>query len=202
MSSTEPTTPKSWPAPYRMRLVLWLATALLLTMGCRGGGDASPGATPAESASPVVEAGQPSPTFNLTGPDGSVVSFLPAESEGELHLLVFWSYRFDPNADLLLKRSRELHERYAPQGLSIFGVTYDEEPGGVRNFLEQHPIPFPTAIGSRTVADRFELKAVPTALLVDSEGRIIDRWEGHFSTDELAQKISGRLPGRSGNSEG
>lgn len=207
MSSTERSTgkPRSASHPFAFRSArqaLALLAALILLAGCRGDSEATGSATPGPGATPIVEAGQPSPTFNLTGPDGSTVSFKPAETEGELHLVLFWSYRFDPNADLLMQRSLELHERYAPLGLSILGVTYDEEPGGVRNFLDENPVPFPTAIGSKAVADRFELKAVPTSLLVDSEGRIVDRWEGHFSTDELAQKIAERLPGRSGNSEG
>ncbi len=179
-----------------------LAVYLPLLVGCQTSGpEVGPTPTPTDAGAQASQTGQPSPTFNLTGPDGSTVSFKPAESDDELHLLLFWSHRWDPNAEVLLQRAIELHERYAPRGLSILAVTYDEEPNGVRNFLSQQPLPFPVAIGAASTAERFELKAVPTSVLVDSSGTVVARWEGHYSLDELAEKISNYLPGRSGNSE-
>lgn len=175
-------------------------TILLLTLalaGCGGGG--KPKVNP--TTSPSVSKGQASPAFNLTAVDGSTVSLKPSENpDGDVHLVLFWSYRWDPNVKTLLQRYAELHERYAPRGLRIIAVAYGEEPSGLRNFLGENKTPFPVAVGVDSTFTKFALKALPTAVLVDKEGKIADRWEGHFSTEEMSEKLKSYLPGRDGNS--
>ena len=95
----------------------------------------------------------------------------------------------------------ELHERYAPRGLRIIAVAYGEEPSGLRTFLAENKTPFPVAVGVDSTLSKFDLKALPTAILVDKSGKIADRWEGHFSTEEMGEKLKSYLPGRDGNSE-
>ncbi len=48
---------------------------------------------------------------------------------------------------------------------------------------------------------KFALKSIPTAILIDKSGKIVHRWEGHYSTEEMSTVISGYLPGRDGNSK-
>lgn len=184
-----------------MKLVATLLT-LLLIGGCS---TSTPVSTPTSSASPSVsageESGQPSPTFNLTSPDGSTVAFDPSDNpDKDAFLLLFWSYRWDPNVETFLERASELHERYAPRGLVIIAVSYDEEPTGLRKYLEEHPVPFEVAVGVDSTYRNFKVSSIPTSILVNSNGEIVDRWTGYYTAEELADRISTRLPGRSGNS--
>ena len=96
---------------------------------------------------------------------------------------------------------RPPHERYSPRGLNIIGVAYGEEPSGLRKFLAANPVPFEVAVGADSTYEKFALTSIPTAVLVDENGRIVERWSGYFTTEELAEKISPKLPGRTGNSE-
>ncbi len=180
-----------------MRLFPILLILTLAVAGC-GGGNTKAKA----SASPTVSKGQTSPSFNLTAVDGSAVSLKPTENpQGDVNLVLFWSYRWDPNVKTLLARYSELHERYAPRGLRIIAVAYGEEPSGLRTFLAENKTPFPVAVGVDSTFTKFGLEALPTAILIDKTGKIADRWEGHFTTEELGEKLKTYLPGRDGNSE-
>jgi hypothetical protein len=176
---------------------------LLCLTGCQDQeGDTDPNASPTSSPTASAGAGEPSPKFNLTAPDGSTVTFDPSDNpDNEAFLVLFWSYRWDPNVSVFLDRAAELHERYAPRGLTIYGVSYDEEPDGLRKYLSQNPVPFEVAVGADSTYEKFKVESIPTAILVDSSGRIVDRWSGYFTTEELANRISPHLPGRSGNSQ-
>ncbi len=179
-----------------MRLTPIILLLIFTLAGCGGNTKATP------SASPSVSKGQASPGFNLTAVDGSAVSLKPTENpQGDVHLVVFWSYRWDPNVKTLLQRYSELHERYGPRGLRIIAVAYGEEPTGLRTFLSENKTPFPVAVGVDSTFSKFDLKALPTAIVVDKDGKIADRWEGHFTTEEMSEKLKPYLPGRDGNSE-
>jgi hypothetical protein len=178
-------------------IVCILLLALALT-GCGGGGGGK--ATP--SVTPKAAKGDVSPGFNLTAVDGSQISFKPSENpNGDVTMLLFWSYSWDPNVKTLLSRAAELHERYAPRGLRIISVTYyEEDTATLRTFLAENKTPFPVAVGRDSTYEKFAVKVIPTIILIDKDGKTVERWEGHFSTEELSQKISPYLPGRDGNS--
>lgn len=186
-------------APVALSIVL----AAFLMCGCQpsqpGHQGSSP--TPAASGPPVGAAqGEPCPTFNLTAPDGAPVKFDPNNNpDKEVSLLVFWSFRWDPNVKELLSRASQLHERYSPRGLNIIAITYDEEPDGTRKYLSTNKVPFDVAIGAAGTYERFGVGGIPTSILVDGNGKIVERWTGYYTTEELASTISPYLPGRAGN---
>ena len=189
-----------------MKLSLLILVLTFSLLGCQTQ-STSTKETPSESpVSGVVsgaETGGASPKFSLTSPDGNAINFDPAQNpDNEAFLILFWSQRWDPNVKTLLQRTSELHERYAPRGLTIIAVSYDDEPAELRTFLSQNALPFEVAVGSDTTSKDFEVESVPTSILVDSNGRIVDRWTGYFDTEELAKRISPHLPGRNGNSDG
>lgn len=177
----------------RLLPVCWLLFLLCLC-GCGAQGTkATPSATP--------KSGSLAPAFNLTAVDGSAVKFNPKENpDGDVTLLVFWSKTWDSNAKVLLSRLAELHERYAPRGLRIVAVAYQEEPTDLRAFLSINKTPFPVAVGVDSTYEKFDLKTIPTAILVDKAGKVAEKWEGHYSTEEMSTTISPYLPGRDGNS--
>lgn len=184
----------------RIKIAILCACVCLVTACQSSSPDPQASATPQATAK--ANTGEPSPKFNLTAPDGSTVAFDPSQNpDNEAHLLLFWSYRWDPNVATFLERSSELHERYAPRGLTIIGVSYDEEPAGLRKFLSQNALPFEVAVGADSTYTNFGITSIPSGILIDADGRIVERWTGYFTTEELSEKITPYLPGRSGNSE-
>lgn len=182
---------------------LGLLLATLLLVGCQPSEPVNPTDSPtAGGPSNVATTGDPSPKFQLTSPDGTMVKFDPSENpDNEVFLLFFWSYRWDPNVATFVERAGELHERYAPRGLVIYGIAYDEEPAGLRKFLSTNSLPFEVVVGTDATYKDFKVESIPTGIIVDSNGRMVDRFTGYYTTEELSEKISPYLPGRSGNSE-
>lgn len=177
------------------RLTICFLLALVCLCGCGGKGAKA-------TSSPSPKTGALAPAFNLTAVDGSPVTFNPKQNPNDdVTLIVFWSKTWDSNAKVLLSRLGELHERYAPRGLRIIAVSYQEEPADLRAFLAINKTPFPVAVGVDTTYKKFDLKTIPTALLVDKAGKIAEKWEGHYSTEEMSTTISPYLPGRDGNSK-
>ncbi|MFA5504991.1 MAG: TlpA disulfide reductase family protein, partial [Vulcanimicrobiota bacterium] len=162
-----------------------------------------PSETPTPTQGQTSASGDPSPKFSLTSPDGTTVKFDPSQNpDNEVFLLYFWSYRWDPNVVTFRERTSELHERFAPRGLVVYGIAYDEEPAGLRKYLSQNSLPFEVVVGTDATYRDFKIESIPTGILVDSSGKIAERFSGYYSTEELAEKISPYLPGRTGNSGG
>ena len=186
------------------RLLIATLIALLFLAGCQEPAPVQPSASPTEAATAIPagsETGALCPSFDLTGADGSKVEYDSSQNpDDEVTLILFWSYRWDPNVKALLQTASELHERYAPRGLNIIAISYDEEPAALRDYLDKNPVPFEVAVGRQSSYDLFELEDIPTGILVDKNGKIARRWKGHFSTEELAETLAPFLPGRSGNS--
>lgn len=174
-----------------------LLMVLMLTVACQQ--PPPPKASTSPRANPATT-GETCPGFELTGPDGSQVAFAPDKIVNEeVHLFVFWSFRWDPNVGTFMERTQELHERYSPRGLNIIGVNYDKAPDALREYLKENKSAFPIAVGTDATFEKFQLEAIPTSILVDKDGKIRERWEGYFSTEELAETINPYLPGRTGN---
>ena len=72
---------------------LGLLLATLLLVGCQPSEPVNPTDSPtAGGPSNVATTGDPSPKFQLTSPDGTMVKFDPSENpDNEVFLLFFWS---------------------------------------------------------------------------------------------------------------
>ena len=71
----------------------------------------------------------------------------------------------------------EIHERYADQGLAIFGLAVDpfETPETVQNvhlLIVTMRLPFPVGGATRELANDYHYKGVPATVVLDCEGNI------------------------------
>lgn len=66
-----------------------------------------------------------------------------------------------------------LQGRYAARGLQVVAINLDPKPEPARRFLAEHPVSFPVAFDPQgDSARRAAVRAMPTSLLVDADGRI------------------------------
>ena len=73
----------------------------------------------------------------------------------------------------------ELDARYRPQGLTVVGLTLDEDAEAIAAFLAAVPASFPIARDpSGASGDALGIVAMPTTILFDRQGRIAARFEG------------------------
>jgi peroxiredoxin len=80
-----------------------------------------------------------------------------------------------------------LHQRYAPLGFTVLGVNVEESPRKARELLEQIPVQFPILFDDRnTVSRLYDVRAMPTTILVDRDGNLRYLHKGYKPGFEIA----------------
>ncbi len=85
----------------------------------------------------------------------------------------------------------EIYRRYRSKGLVVLGVSLDAVQGdgieAVGPFIKDFKILYPIAMADEPLVEKLALEAVPTALLVGRDGRLLARVEGAGDLGELTQ---------------
>lgn len=91
---------------------------------------------------------------------------------------------------------KELHATYGPKGLTLLAIS-DEDAETVRAFVEKEGIPWTNLLDEGQAAEQFGgVLGLPTAFLLDREGRIVDRFgPGLVPRSVLEPKIKALLAG-------
>ena len=87
------------------------------------------------------------------------------------------------------------YKQYYKQGLSVIGVdvTQDQEPTA-RAFVERDKLTFPVGHDtSGKIISLYAVQAVPTIILVDKAGKLVERHVGELTKSELRQRIDALL---------
>ena len=113
--------------------------------------------------------------------------------EGKVVLLDFWATWCAP-CRKSMPELQALHDRYASRGFSVLGVSIDDKKPvpKVKKFVASKKIRYPIAIDSEKDPswERFGVKAVPAAFLVDRSGNIVAQWTGVVNVRELEEKLA------------
>jgi thiol-disulfide isomerase/thioredoxin len=70
----------------------------------------------------------------------------------------------------------QMHEKYKARGFAVVGVDIDERPEDVRRFLQRNKVGYPmlTSTEHKTVEVLGELEALPTSVLLDENGAVLE----------------------------
>ncbi len=92
-----------------------------------------------------------------------------------VRIVDFWATWCDPCREQLPFLDR-LASQYGPHGLSVYGVSFDEDRAALERFLEHTPVDFVVLWdkGGTALADRLEVTRLPTTLIVDRRGVVRD----------------------------
>jgi thiol-disulfide isomerase/thioredoxin len=145
--------------PSRLSLISWaLATALFF--GCDDGAVAgSPG-----------RVGGAVPKLGFRTLDGKPFSL--EQHKGEVVLIDFWATWCGP-CHVQSKILEPIHRDFKDKGVKFFAVDLGESPETVKKFLARNPLPYPALLDPEdSAAERLEVYALPTLLIVDRNGRI------------------------------
>ena len=134
------------------------------------------------------------PDFSLPTPAGPRLSLSSLLERGPV-LLDFWATWCKPCIKAMPKL-QEIHDKYAKRGLTVLGVNEDGPRGQnrVRPFLRSRKLTFPNVIdGDGSVMKRFQARAMPTTILVASDGEIVLRITCIGDEEALTQAIEAVL---------
>lgn len=110
--------------------------------------------------------------------------------KGKVVLLDFWA-TWCPPCRREIPGFIELQDRYGPDGLVVVGVSLDDAgPEVVEAFAEKTGINYPLAMGNREVLKAAGgVEALPTTLVIDREGRLIERHVGYTTKERFEKDI-------------
>lgn len=135
-----------------------------------------------EVPSPLVR-GTVSPDFELARLDTSEASSL-ADYRGRVVLVNFWATWCKPCEDEMPAMER-LYRELAPDGFELLALSVDKDPSEVAVFRDRMGITFPILLDTDEAVSRlYQTTGYPESLLVDREGRLVERYVGPREWDD------------------
>jgi cytochrome c biogenesis protein CcmG, thiol:disulfide interchange protein DsbE len=112
---------------------------------------------------------------------------------GKLVLLNFWATWCGPCLTEI-PRFAEWQKEYGAAGLQIVGVSMDDNAAPVKRAYDKYHLNYPVVMGDAELAERFGgVLGLPLSYLIDSNGRIVARYQGELNLNELESKITSLL---------
>lgn len=106
--------------------------------------------------------------------------------KGEVVYIDFWASWCGPCRKSLPWLS-EVQAKYQPQGLKVLTINMDFRKNLAEEFLLKYQINLPVLYDPKgRIARKFNLKGMPSSILVDREGKIINQHSG-FSESKIEQ---------------
>ena len=121
-------------------------------------------------------------------------SFETQNLKGKLLLLNLWA-AWSPTTAKELPELIALQEKFSGKGLLVFGVCLDDAPpAGLLVFAERQGIRYPLVRPGETTLDQLNpIETIPYTLLLNPEGKILQRFRGPFKPSEVREAIEKNL---------
>ncbi|MBI1345065.1 redoxin family protein [bacterium] len=118
----------------------------------------------------------------------------PDELQGQVLFVDAWAFWCGPCRQLA-PTLKELHAKFAPQGVMFLGLTSMDEEYlfESRKFIEHEAIPWPQAYGAVAPLDRLRADAIPQVWIVGRDGKIA--WDSR-SDEPVEQALERALAAR------
>jgi peroxiredoxin len=160
----------------KSKIVLFAGGSLLALMIFASLADRN---TPVDSAKNGINA----PLFSLTTPGGEKVHL--ADFRGKVILLDFWA-TWCPPCKEGIPYLNQLYREYRKDGLVVIGISLDRGgPEEVRRFLDQKGVEYINVMGNEEIFQAYsglpglgKIQGIPTAFIVDREGRVRKKFVG------------------------
>ena len=134
----------------------------------------------------AADAKGPAPDFTLASKDGGNVRL--QEQLGNVVLINFWASWCGPCREEL-PYLEALQQEYADLGFTILAVNVDQDPSKADILLNDIPVSFPVLFDvNDEVSKLYQVKAMPTTVIVDRDGNQRLLHHGYKNGDEVKYK--------------
>ena len=137
-----------------------------------------------------IAPGQPAPPFTLSGLDGNEVSL--SDFKGQYVFLDFWQTLCSRSA-MELPHLLQLHSDYKEDNIAFVSISIDENKENWINYVKENKN-MGTSLRSENYFDAkvyrdYQVFGLPTFILIDPEGRIVDPKAPQPSSDEIRHTL-------------
>jgi peroxiredoxin len=121
---------------------------------------------------------RPAPDFHRTTLDGHPVSL--ADYRGKKLVLIFWASWNNASHPSMMTLSSLYQNGHKPDSdFEMLGVSLDEDRAAAEKFISEGRTPFPTVLDDkRSLANTYQVRSLPTALLIDADGKVVYGFPG------------------------
>jgi cytochrome c biogenesis protein CcmG/thiol:disulfide interchange protein DsbE len=114
---------------------------------------------------------QSAPDFSLKDADGKAVRL--SDYKGKVVLLDFWATWCGP-CKMEIPWFMEFERKYKDRGFAVLGVSMDDDGWpAVKPFIQELSVNYRIVLGDEKTGDMYGgIEALPTAFLIDREGRV------------------------------
>jgi thiol-disulfide isomerase/thioredoxin len=140
-------------------------------------------ATPDAMPAAILEPGQAAPAFALKDAKGREVS--STDLRGRVVLLEFWATWCGP-CIRAMPAIQKLHEEFADQGLSVFGINVWDAQADPVKFKAERGFTYGLLLQGDSVAARFGVSGIPAFFLIGKDGVILHSASGFGPDTERA----------------
>jgi thiol-disulfide isomerase/thioredoxin len=109
---------------------------------------------------------------------------------GKVVLVDFWATWCGP-CRREMPHVQAFYEKHHESGFEVVGVSLDQDQDALAQYLQENQIPWETLAGDETqeLAEKYGVRAIPTMMLVDKEGKIVAVTHDLETLALLAEKL-------------
>ena len=121
--------------------------------------------------------GDDAPLFSLKLLDDG--EFRLADMKGKPVVLNFWA-SWCPPCRMSIPKVKQLQEKFKDSKVVILGINVENDAGIAANFARKERINYAILTGNEKVERAYRVSGIPAFLVIDTEGRIVKRYDGYF----------------------
>ncbi|MCI6286618.1 TlpA family protein disulfide reductase [Acidaminococcus fermentans] len=172
----------------KMILTAIFASAVLFAAGCGGSSGGAQTNAPASSQASAQKAAAPGFTLKeAAGPERTV-----QPGDGKVYVINFWATWCPPCRSEMpeLNTFAQKHK----EKVQFYGVNLQEEGDKVQGFLKDNGYTMPVLLDQEgKAATLYKVRVIPTTVILDEKGNILQRHEGVITAQQLETLLKGKL---------